>query len=129
MLIRAGKQVRGARVAILGITFKEDVPDLRNTRVVDIIRELQDYGVDVVVSDPLADPDEARKYYGVILQPLDQIRDLDAVILAVMHRVYREEGLKGIAARCADSNALVIDVKGCFSPQAAQQLGVTYWRL
>ena len=129
MLIRAGKQVRGARVAILGITFKEDVPDLRNTKVVDIIGELQDYGVDVVVSDPLADPEEARKYYGVDLQPLDQIRDLDAVILAVMHREYREEGLKGIAARCADSNALVIDVKGCFRPEEAQKLAVTYWRL
>ena len=129
MLIAAGKQVRGARVAILGITFKEDVPDLRNTKVVDIISELQDFGVDVLITDPLADPDEALKYYGVDLQPLNQIKDLDAVILAVMHREYREEGLEGIAGRCADSNALVIDVKGCFSPQEAQKLGVTYWRL
>jgi UDP-N-acetyl-D-galactosamine dehydrogenase len=129
MLIRAGKQVRGARVAILGITFKEDVPDLRNTKVVDIISELQDYGVDVTVSDPLADPDEAREYYGLDLQPLERIRDLDAVILAVMHREYMEEGLEGIAGRCADNNALVIDVKGCFKPEEAHQLGVTYWRL
>jgi UDP-N-acetyl-D-galactosamine dehydrogenase len=129
MLIAADKKVRGARVAILGITFKEDVPDLRNTKVVDIISELQDYGVDVLVSDPLADPDEARTYYGVNLQPLDQIKDVDAVILAVMHRVYQEEGLKGIAGRCADSHALVIDVKGCFSPAEAQKAGVTYWRL
>ncbi len=129
MLINAGKQVRGARVAILGITFKEDVPDLRNTKVVDIIRELQDYGVTVLVTDPLADPEEARKYYGVDLQPLDRITKVDAVILAVMHRVYREEGLIGIAGRCADGNALVIDVKGCFSPAEAQKLGLTYWRL
>jgi UDP-N-acetyl-D-galactosamine dehydrogenase len=129
MLIRARKQVRGARVAVLGITFKEDVPDLRNTKVVDIIGELQDYGVDVVVSDPLADPEEARKYYGIDLLPLDQVRDLDAAILAVMHREYLEEGLKGIAGRCADSSALVIDVKGCFRPEEAHQLGVTYWRL
>ena len=129
MLIAAGKQVRGARVAILGITFKEDVPDLRNTKVVDIISELQDYGVDVLVSDPLADPDEARQYYAVNLQPLDQIKDVDAVILAVMHRAYRDEGLEGIARRCADSNAIVIDVKGCFSPAEAQKLGATYWRL
>jgi UDP-N-acetyl-D-galactosamine dehydrogenase len=96
---------------------------------VDIIRELQDFGVNVLVTDPLADPNEAVKYYGVDLQPLNQIKDLDAVILAVMHRVYREEGLEGIAGRCADSNALVIDVKGCFSPDEAQKLGVTYWRL
>ena len=129
MLIRAGKQVRGSRVAILGITFKEDVPDLRNTKVVDIISELQDFGVDVLVSDPLADPEEARRYYGVNLLPPDQIRDVDAVILAVMHREYMEEGLEGIAGRCVDGNPLVIDVKGCFSPEEAQKLGVNYWRL
>jgi UDP-N-acetyl-D-glucosamine/UDP-N-acetyl-D-galactosamine dehydrogenase len=129
MLISARRQVRGARVAILGITFKEDVPDLRNTKVVDIISELQDYGVDVLVSDPLADPQEARKYYGVNLRPLDQIKDVDAVILAVMHRQYLEEGLEGIAGMCAGRNALVIDVKGCFRPEEAHPSGVTYWRL
>ena len=129
MLIAAGKQVRGAKVAILGITFKEDVPDLRNTKVVDMIHELEDYGVDVLISDPLADPAEALKYYGVDLQPLSQIKDLDAVILAVMHREYREQGLDAIAGRCADSNALVIDVKGCFSPEEARRSGITYWRL
>ena len=129
MLIAAGKQVRGARVAVLGITFKEDVPDLRNTKVIDIINELQDYGVEVIVSDPLADPVEARTYYNVELQPLPEIHNLDAVILAVMHRNYLDSGLTGIAGRCADSNALVIDVKGCFSPEEAEELGVTYWRL
>ena len=129
MLIAAGKQVRGARVAILGITFKEDVPDLRNTKVVDIISELQDYGVDVLVSDPLADPDEAWRYYAVKLQPLDQIKDVDAVILAVMHRVYLKEGIEGIAARCAANNALVIDVKGCLNIDEALKFGVAYWRL
>ena len=129
MLIAAGKQVQGAKVAILGITFKEDVPDLRNTRVVDIIHELQDYGVDVVITDPLADPDEALKYYAIDLQPLNKIKDLDAIILAVMHREYREQGLEAIAGRCGDGRALVIDVKGCFSPQEAHKLGITYWRL
>jgi UDP-N-acetyl-D-galactosamine dehydrogenase len=129
MLIGAGKQVRGARVAILGITFKEDVPDLRNTKVVDIIGELKDYGVDVLISDPLADMGEARQYYGVDLQPLDGIKDADAVILAVMHKEYREIGLEGIRGLCNGNNALVIDVKGCFSPQEAQKLGITYWRL
>jgi UDP-N-acetyl-D-galactosamine dehydrogenase len=129
MLIAAGKQVRGARVAILGITFKENVPDLRNTRVVDIIRELKDYGVDVLVSDPLADPEEALKYYGVNLVPIEKIKEVDAVILAVMHRIYQEEGLPGIAGRCSGPNALVIDIKGCFRPEEAQNSGVTYWRL
>ena len=129
MLIGAGKQVRGARVAILGITFKEDVPDLRNTKVIDIISELKDYGVDVLINDPLADMGEARQYYGVELRPLDRIKDADAVILAVMHKDYREIGLAGVSGLCNGSNALVIDVKGCFSPQEAQKLGITYWRL
>ena len=129
MLIAAGKQVRGAKVAILGITFKEDVPDLRNTKVVDIINELKDYGVNVLVSDPLADPDEAQSYYSIQLQPLEKIKKLDAVILAVMHKTYRDSGLAGIAGMCADSNALVIDVKGCFNPAEANKLGVTYLRL
>jgi len=129
MLIAAGKQVRGARVAILGITFKEDVPDLRNTKVVDIITELKDYGVNVLVSDPLADPAEAQSYYGIRLQPLDKIVNLDAVILAVMHKAYRDGGLAGLAGLCAAGSALVIDVKGCFSPAEADELGVTYLRL
>ena len=129
MLIGADKQVRGAKVAILGITFKEDVPDLRNTKVIDIIHELKDYGVDVLVNDPLADLAEARKYYDVELQSLEAIKDTDAVILAVMHKAYREMGLAGISDLCNGSNALVIDVKGCFRPEEAEQLGITYWRL
>jgi len=129
MLIGAGKQVRGARVAILGITFKEDVPDLRNSKVIDIISELKDYGVEVLINDPLADVGEARQYYGVELQLLDGIKDADAVILAVMHKDYREIGLEGISGLCNGGNALVIDVKGCFSPKEAQKLDITYWRL
>jgi UDP-N-acetyl-D-galactosamine dehydrogenase len=129
MLIGAGKQVRGAKVAILGITFKEDVPDLRNTKVIDIINELKDFGVEVLINDPLADMTEARQYYGVELQPLEAIKDADAVILAVLHKKYREFGLVGISGLCNGSNALVIDVKGCFSPEEAQKLGITYWRL
>jgi UDP-N-acetyl-D-galactosamine dehydrogenase len=129
MLIAADKQVRGAKVAILGITFKEDVPDLRNTKVIDIIHELKDYGVDVIVNDPLADLAEARKYYDVELQPLEAIKDTDAVILAVMHKAYRELGLVGISGLCNGSKAPVIDVKGCFRPEEAQQLGINYWRL
>ncbi len=129
LLIAAGKQVRGARVAILGITFKEDVPDLRNTRVVDIIDELKDYGVNVLVSDPLADPDEAQSYYDIQLQPFEKIKKVDAVILAVSHKVYRDSGLAGIAGLCAGSSALVVDVKGCFTPHEANKLGVTYLRL
>jgi UDP-N-acetyl-D-galactosamine dehydrogenase len=129
MLIGTGRRVRGARVVILGITFKEDVPDLRNTKVIDIIRELKDYGVDVLINDPLADPTEARQYYGVELQPLDTLKDADAVILAVMHKAYREMGLEGISRLFSHNPAPFMDVQGCFSPPDAQKLGLRYWRL
>ena len=83
----------------------------------------------MAVSDPLADPDEAKSYYDIQLEPLETIKNLDAVILAVMHKAYRESGLAGISGLCSGSNALVIDVKGCFNPQEANKLGVTYLRL
>jgi UDP-N-acetyl-D-galactosamine dehydrogenase len=129
MLIRADKQVQGSRVAVLGLTFKENVPDLRNTRVVDIVSELGDYGVEVLTHDSMADRDEARQYYGIELQDLEACRDLDAVIVAVAHRTYIEMGLEGIAALCNHERALVIDVKSVFRPEDAAALGIDYWRL
>jgi UDP-N-acetyl-D-galactosamine dehydrogenase len=128
-LIREAKQVRGARVAVLGITFKEDVPDLRNTKVVDVVSELNDFGIDVLVSDPIADVAEARKYYGIDLVPFEKIGGVDAVIVAVMHRFYRDAGLETIGGLCAGGSSLVLDVKGCFDPAAAHALNISYWRL
>jgi len=129
MLIAADKQVHGAKIGVLGLTFKEDVPDLRNTRVVDIIAELKDYGIEVFVHDPLADTAEARRYYGIDLVPLDRFPALDAVILAVMHTDYRDMGLKKIAALCNHNDPLLIDVKSGFAREAARKAGVNYWRL
>jgi UDP-N-acetyl-D-galactosamine dehydrogenase len=129
MMIRLGKQVRGARVAVLGLTFKEDVPDLRNTRVVDIIHELEDYGIEVLTHDPLADPEEAEKYFGIRLRTLSELNGVDGVILAVMHRTYRDMGLAGIARLCSIGSSMVIDVKSAFSPAEAEALNVRYWRL
>jgi UDP-N-acetyl-D-galactosamine dehydrogenase len=129
MLIAAGKQVHGATIAVLGVTFKENVPDLRNTRVVDIIEELNDYGVRVLVTDPLADSEEAGRYYGIELQDLAQIKDVDGVIIAVAHRDYLELGFSRIAALCRVSAPLILDVKGVFDPRQARIEGVTYWRL
>ena len=129
MMIIAGKQVLGARVAVLGLTFKEDVPDLRNTRVVDIIRELQDYGVEVRVHDPLADAEEARKHYGIDLVSMEGMSGADAVILAVPHAFYRNMGLDAVSGLCVDSRPLVIDVKGAFTPEAAGKIQTHYWRL
>jgi UDP-N-acetyl-D-galactosamine dehydrogenase len=129
MLITAGRQVRGAKVAVLGLTFKEDVPDLRNTRVVDIISELQDYGIQVRVHDPMADATEAETYYGIKLYALSEMDKMDAVVVAVMHRRYRELGLSKIAGMCNGEAPLVIDIKGAFSPGQAAELKIAYWRL
>ncbi len=129
MLISAGKPVQGAAIAILGLTFKEDVPDLRNTRVVDIIAELADYGVRVIVHDPLADPQEARRYYGLDLQQLDNINGVDAVIIAVIHAAYRKMGLQKIVALCNEKTPLILDVKGGFSAGEAENKHIGYWRL
>jgi len=126
LLIRSGRQVNGATVAVLGLTFKENVPDLRNTRVVDIIRELEDYQIRVAVHDPMADPDEAHRYYGIRLVEMDVIRDVDAVVMAVAHRPYMEMGMAGMAALCGEV-PLVIDVKAALPPGDAD--GVAYWRL
>ena len=128
-MIAQGKQVRDARVAVFGLTFKENVPDLRNTRVVDIIHELEDYGIRVMVHDPLADAGEAEDYYGLKLMDMKLINRVDAVILAVSHDVYIKMGLKRIAERCNGIHALVIDVKGIFSEQEAGAEGVDYWQL
>ncbi|MDJ0784509.1 MAG: nucleotide sugar dehydrogenase [Desulfosarcinaceae bacterium] len=129
LLIQEGKQVRDATVAVLGVTFKEDVPDLRNTRVVDIIAELEDYGVTVRTHDPLADAQEAKKYYDLELVSASALTGVDAVVLAVIHDHYKRMGLNRIANLCPNGNPILVDVKGAFTPEAAAQAGIAYWRL
>ena len=130
LLIRAGKQVRGAKIAILGLTFKEDVPDLRNTKVITIINELKDYGIEVYVHDPLAEANEAGMYYNLELQQdIQGLAGVDGVIVAVVHKPYRELGLPKIAGLCTNGVPLVMDLKGAFSIAEAKELGITYWRL
>jgi len=129
MLIAADVQVKKARVAILGLSFKENVPDLRNTRVVDIIEELKDYGITVLAHDPLAIPEEARKHCGVELMSLREIKDVDAVILAVAHREYQELGIGRISSLCRKGRSILLDIKTVFTPDQARLLGINYWRL
>ncbi|MBT8341805.1 MAG: nucleotide sugar dehydrogenase [Desulfatitalea sp.] len=129
LLIKSGKAVKGAKVAVLGFTFKEDVPDLRNTRVVDIVTELEDFGVHVDVHDPMADTQEAKEHYGMALKPLEQLKGADAVVLAVMHKIYLEMGLTGVAGLCTNGVPIVVDVKCLFSSSDAESLGITHWRL
>ena len=129
LLIAEGRLVRGSAVAVLGITFKENVPDIRNTRVVDIIRELKDYGIRVLVHDPLADREEASRYYNITLEDWEQMAGVDAVIMAVVHDEYRQMGLQQIAGLCSNSTPLMVDVKGGFNPSEAKRHSIIYWRL
>lgn len=129
-LIRRGRLVSGARVGILGFTFKENVPDLRNTRVIDIMRELEEYGVTALAHDPRADAEEARREYGIRLSELGELRDLDAVILAVAHEEYK--ALSPTELRtwfAAPDKGVLLDLKGFFSPLAVAGEGLTLWRL
>lgn len=132
-MIRAGKTVRGARLLILGFTFKENVADLRNTKVVDIIRELAEYEIQTVIHDPLADPHEALEEYGLeITNSLKRkLPTFDAVILAVGHEAYRDLSLKKLATLCerGDKPPVMIDVKAFFEATAARKAGFRYWRL
>jgi UDP-N-acetyl-D-galactosamine dehydrogenase len=129
LLIKQGKAVKGAQVAVLGITFKENVPDLRNTRVVDIVNELEDYGVKVLVHDPLADAQEALQYYGLETVAIEALEGVDAVVVSVLHTAYLTLGLDGIAKLCANGSPIVVDVKGAFDPEQAKFKNITYYQL
>ncbi|WFS62998.1 nucleotide sugar dehydrogenase [Pseudodesulfovibrio thermohalotolerans] len=129
-LIKSDCKIMGARVGVLGLTFKENVPDLRNTRVVDVLAELEDYGVEVLVHDAEADVDEAREELGVNLRPLEDLRGLDALILAVPHNAYKAFAVKDLKSWFNDPDkALVVDVKGFFDRAELEAEAVDYWRL
>ena len=120
-LIKADKAVRGARVAILGFTFKENCPDTRNTKVWDIVRELREYGIEPFVTDPVADEEEVRKLYDVAFRNLDEIRNMDAIIVAVAHTDFQSLELN----KFINKDGIVMDIKGVFNPNDYNH----YWRL
>src|SRR5260370_9658015 len=120
LLIAAERPVKGAKIGILGITFKEDVPDLRNSRVPDIIAELRDFGIAALVSDPLADPAEAKREYGVELVALDQLSGLDGLILAVPHRALAEGGWARLFPTLAPGG-IFVDVQSAVASRALPQ--------
>ena len=127
-MIAAGFPVKDAPVVVLGLTFKEDVPDLRNSKVIDVVRELESYGAKVYIHDPIADADEARHEYGVTLTPWERLPEAMAVVAAVSHARYRELGLAAIAAKAA-RGAVFADVKAAFDPKAVGAAGLRLWRL
>ena len=129
-LIAAKRPVSGATVGVWGLTFKEDVPDLRNTKVVDVIRELEDYGVRVLVHDPMAVPEEARHEYGLELSPMEAFTGLEALIVAVGHRQYKDLPAAALPKlfSCPQSG-LVMDIRGVLDKTAVEGHGLTHWRL
>ncbi|MCP3177486.1 nucleotide sugar dehydrogenase [Desulfuromonas sp. KJ2020] len=130
-MIKAGKAVKGARAVVLGLTFKENVPDIRNSKVIDIVRELQDYGIEVLVTDPLADSDEARHEYGLELVDLETIGTVDAVVWAVAHDQFLTQFTPGALKHLCGAGGcgVVVDVKSVLSPEAVESEGLHYWGL
>jgi UDP-N-acetyl-D-galactosamine dehydrogenase len=128
MMTRSGLNGKGAKVGVLGLTFKENCPDLRNSKVVDIVKELESYGIEVLVHDPLADKEEARLHYGVTLHPWEELNGLGALILAVSHAEYKKKPLKEFVDTLGPGGCL-IDVKCILDPAAVRAHGIPFWRL
>jgi UDP-N-acetyl-D-galactosamine dehydrogenase len=127
MLAQAGLPLQGARVGILGFTFKENVPDIRNSKVVDIYNELKAFGLAPMVHDPLADEDTIRAHYGVDLHGLDHLRDLHALVLAVPHAEYADLDADRLSGMLADKGVFV-DIKSAIDP-AAMRADISVWAL
>jgi UDP-N-acetyl-D-glucosamine/UDP-N-acetyl-D-galactosamine dehydrogenase len=129
-MIQNGCDVTKATVGVLGLTFKENCPDLRNSRVIDIIRELQDYGVNVIVEDPYADPVEvAHEYPGVTLGAVNAENPVDALVVAVAHDVYAGRDAQTLRTLLRGEKPVLADVKSLYDRRALAEVGITVWRL
>ena len=128
-LIKAGKHVKAARVAILGFTFKENCPDTRNSKVFDIVKELREYGIEPLVADPVADADEAKRLYGLTFVSLQEVRQQDAIILAVAHQNFASFTQDSLDAFYAPGQKILLDIKGLLDRNALENAGYLYWRL
>ena len=128
LMIASGSHIKGAKVNVLGLTFKENVPDLRNTRVTDIIHELRSYGVEVFVHDPVALPEDARHEYGIELLPWDKLPRAEAFIAAVAHRPFLQKDAHTFAQKLSP-NGCFVDVKSQFDQKTLALEGLRVWRL
>ena len=131
LLIRNDLPVKNARVAILGFTFKENCPDTRNTKVIDIYRELEEYGITPVVVDPQADAQEAERLYGIRFQTMDDVRNMDAVVMAVKHTEFESYTPEDIASFYNPEHAtkVFMDLKGIYDKESFAAPEWDYWRL
>jgi UDP-N-acetyl-D-galactosamine dehydrogenase len=127
-MIQAGFPVKGSHVIVLGLTFKENCPDLRNSKVIDVIRELESYGVTVHVHDPVALPEEARHEYGVNLISWEHLPRANAIVAAVAHQPFRDRPIDDFVGKLS-AGGLYVDVKCQVDAQALRDRGVKVWRL
>lgn len=131
-LILANKRVKGARILFMGATFKENCPDVRNSKIIEILDCLNEYEPKLYIVDPLADADEIKREYGYKLSNNDSIHDIDCVVLAVAHNEYVEAGIKGFEkffAEYPQSQRVIIDIKGILNRADAEEGNYRYWRL
>lgn len=130
-MILAGKAPKNCKVAILGLTFKENCPDIRNSKVDDVIKYLNEYEIFPLIVDPWADKNEVMHEYGVELTELDDVRDVDCVIVAVAHNEFKNLNIEGIEALYAESDdgKILIDIKGIYKLSDLRVAGIRYWRL
>jgi UDP-N-acetyl-D-glucosamine/UDP-N-acetyl-D-galactosamine dehydrogenase len=127
-MIQAGHQILGSKVTVLGLTFKENCPDLRNSKVIDIISELREFGVDVQVHDEYAESAEALRFYGISLVPFDELEPADAIIIAVAHQHYLDLSAKGFK-KLLTPNGVLIDVKGIQNRAQMIEENIRFWQL
>lgn len=128
-LIACDKAVKGARVAILGFTFKENCPDTRNTKVIDIVKELREYGITPLIADPQADYEEAKRLYDIDFTDLSSIKEMDAVILAVSHKEFLSLKEDQISGLFGEGKKVLLDIKGILDRKTYETAGYSYWRL
>ncbi len=131
-LVLANKSPRNAKVVIMGLTFKENCPDTRNSKVEDILKRLEEYGIKPLVVDPWASIDDAKKEYGVDLTKLDDVNDADCIIFAVAHNEFKRIGideLDSMYADCKNEEKVLVDIKGIFDVNEIEKKGYRYWRL
>ena len=131
-LIKADVSIKNAKIAILGFTFKENCPDTRNTKIIDIYNELREYGITATIADPTADADEAKRLYGITFADMNAITDCDAVILAVAHDAFRSltaADLNRLFKKTENGKKVLVDIKGLLDRKAYEAAGYNYWRL
>ncbi len=131
-LVKADVPVKDAKVAILGFTFKKNCPDIRNTRIIDIVNELKEYGIYPVISDPEADAEEAKHEYGIVFDAVEEIKDMDAIVVAVGHDQFlnfSRKDFKRMFKKGSSESKVLLDIKGILDRKEYEAVGYRYWRL